>query len=81
MMIVYVAVAVGLVCFILYVLDRKSKSEPIDWLTAIKITIFGSVLAGGVTFATATEKVVEVIKQLPPEVPPTQDMFVGIPTF
>ncbi len=81
MMIAYVAVAVGLVCFILYVLDRKSKAEPIDWGTAIKLSVFGSALAGGVTFATSSEKVVEVIKQLPPEVPPAQDMFVGVPTF
>jgi hypothetical protein len=80
-MIAYIAIAVGLVCFILYVLDRKSKAEPIDWITAIKLSMFGSALSAGVAFVTTGEKVVEVIKQLPPEVPPVQDMFVGIPTF
>jgi hypothetical protein len=36
MMIVVAPIAVAIVCFILYALDRKSKVEPIDWSQASK---------------------------------------------
>lgn len=78
MMIIVSGVAVALVCFILYALDRKSKGEPIAWDTASKLSIFGGLLTSGVVFATTAE-VVETVKDIVPEV--TQEMFVGKPTF
>ena len=82
MMIVIASVAVALVSFILYALDRKSKSEPISWETAGKLSLFGGLITSGVVFATNTpETITEVVKNVAENVPAAQDMFIGIPTF
>ena len=77
MMIVVASLAVSIVVFIIYALDRKAKGEPISWETAGKLSLFGGILTSGVVFASTTEGVTEVVKA----VLPTQDMFVGVPTF
>lgn len=81
MMIAIAGVAVALVCFILYALDRKSKGEPIAWDTAGKLSMFGGLLTSGIVFATTSDipAVAEVVKETVPEV--AQEMFVGKPTF
>jgi hypothetical protein len=81
MMIIVSGVAVALVCFILYVLDRRSKGEAIAWDTAGKISTVGGLLTSGVVFATTADipTIVETVKDVVPEV--TQEMFVGKPTF
>jgi len=76
---IYIPIAVALVCFILYALDRRAKNEAIDWLTAGKMTVFGGAIAGGIVYVLKTD-VVEIIKEIP-EIPITQEMFVGVPTF
>jgi hypothetical protein len=84
MMIVIASVAVALVAFILYALDRKSKGEPIAWDTAGKLSLFGGLLTSGVVFATTSEGLVEAVKTVfdnVPTVASVQDMFVGQPTF
>jgi hypothetical protein len=77
MMIAVASLAVSIVVFIIYALDRKAKGEPISWETAGKLSLFGGILTSGVVFASATENITEVVKA----VVPTQDMFVGVPTF
>lgn len=82
MMIVITAVAVALVVFILYALERKSKDKPIDWIDAGKLTLFGGLLSSGVVFATTSEvasTVAETVTKV--DIPSVQDMFVGVPTF
>ena len=82
MMIVITAVAVALVVFILYALERKSKDKPIDWIDAGKLTLFGGLLSSGVVFATTSDvasTAVETVTKV--DIPSVQDMFVGIPTF
>jgi hypothetical protein len=74
-------IAVALVAFILYALDRKSKGEPISWETAAKVTVFGGLVTSGVVFASTTDGVAEVVKTVSENVPSVQDMFVGVPTF
>ena len=81
MMIVVASVAVAIVCFILYTLDRKSKSEPIDWTQASKLSVFGGIITAGVVFATSGENIPDLTKPLQTLVSETQDMFVGVPTF
>jgi hypothetical protein len=84
MMIVVASVAVALVAFILYALDRKSKGEPIAWDTAGKLSLFGGLITSGVVFASTTDGVVEAVKTVAENVPivsSVQDMFVGQPTF
>ena len=81
MMLVITSIAVALVVFILYALERKSKDKPIDWIDAGKLTVFGGLLSSGVVFATTGEipDVVETVTKI--DIPAVQDMFVGIPTF
>jgi hypothetical protein len=81
-MIVITAVAVALVVFILYALERRSKDKPIDWIDAGKLTLFGGLLSSGVVFATTSDvatTVTETVTKV--DIPSVQDMFVGIPTF
>jgi len=81
MMILYIAIGVALVSFILYALDRRSKKEPIDWFTAAKLTLFGGLIAGGVAYVStsSTTELKEIIPK--PEIAIVQEMFVGVPTF
>jgi len=61
------------------------KEEPIDWVTAGKVSVLGALLSGGTGYvmggsdpevAQVVEKVVEVASK-----PEVQEMFVGVPTF
>ena len=79
MLIVIASLSVALVSFIVYALERRSKSQPIDWFDAGKITVFGGILSACVVFATSTEVVADAVKNL--EIPSVQDIFVGKPTF
>ena len=81
MMIVVTSLAVAMVAFILYALDRKAKSKPISWETAGKLSLFGCLITSGVVFATTAEGVTEVAKKVAETVTSAQDMFVGQPTF
>jgi hypothetical protein len=84
MMIVIASIAVALVAFIIYALDRKSKGEPIAWDTAGKLSLFGGLLTSGVVFATTSDGVAQAVKTVTENVPTVssvQDMFVGQPTF
>jgi hypothetical protein len=83
MMILYIPIAVVLVCFIVYALDRRSKQEPIDWFTAGKLSFFGGLMSSGIIFALSgnTEAIQTVIETIKTEVPVAQEMFVGVPTF
>ena len=84
MMIVVASVAVALVAFIVYALDRRSKSEPIQWENAGKLSLFGGLITAGVVFATSsdTTAVLEAAKAVTETVAPlAQDMFVGVPQF
>jgi hypothetical protein len=84
MMILVASIAVALVAFILYALDRKAKGEPIAWDTAGKLSLFGGLITSGVVFATTNDGVLEAVKTVSETVPvvsTVQDMFVGQPTF
>lgn len=81
MMIVIAGIAVALVAFIIYALDRKSKSEPLAWDTAGKLSLLSGLITSGVVFATTAEVPVipEVVKTVTEVV--EDEMFVGKPTF
>ena len=70
--------AVSVVAIVLYVWDRRTKHEQIDWTTAGKLAAGAGGLAGGVIYAVgdnAVESVVEAVSSV------AQDMFVGKPAF
>lgn len=85
MMIVIAAVAVSLVAFILYALERKAKGESISWEHAGKLSLFAGLITSGVVFATTTEAVSEVVTNsasaVTAVIPDIQEMFVGTPSF
>ena len=60
-MLVVAGIAVGLIAFILYALDRKAKGEPIAWDTAAKLTMFSGLVTSGVVFATTADVPAESI--------------------
>ena len=76
-MLVVISVAVALVAFILYALERRSKDEPIVWVDALKFSIFGGLTSAGIVFATTAESSVPDV----PAVAAVQEMFVGSPSF
>lgn len=82
-MMVLASVAVAIVSFILYALERRSKQEPIAWDQAAKVTLVSGLLTSGVVFATTAEVpvVAETVKNVVESAPAVQDMFVGSPTF
>lgn len=88
-MIIVASIAVALVAFILYALERKSKGEPISWEHATKLTLFGGLITAGVVFATTAEAVSTVATEAitagsaaaASVIPDVQEMFVGTPTF
>lgn len=80
MMIIVSSIAVALVAFILYALERKSKGEPIVWDQALKLSIFGGLITSGVVFATTSESLPDLTKTIP-SMEIVQEMFVGSPSF
>ena len=76
-MLVVISVAVALVAFILYALERRSKDEPIVWVDALKFSVFGGLTSAGIVFATTAESSVPDL----PAVAAVQEMFVGSPSF
>lgn len=78
MMLVVISLSVAIVAFIIYTLERKSKSEPIIWADALKLSLFGGLISAGIVFTTTAEPVKDIVKQA---VPAVQEMFVGSPAF
>lgn len=85
MMLVISSIAVALVVFILYALDRRTKDEPIEWIQALKLMLFGGIITSGVVFSVTTDglsEVTSVIESIPSTAAAiTEDMFVGTPSF
>lgn len=83
MMLVVASLAVAIVSFIVYALERRSKKEPIVWEDAAKLSLFSGIITSGVVFASTTD--VSAVKDAANVVTETasaaQDMFVGTPTF
>lgn len=83
-MIIIASVAVALVSFIVYALERRSKKEPIVWEDAAKLSLFTGIVTSGVVFATTADvnAIVETANVVGEAAAvAAQDMFVGSPTF
>jgi hypothetical protein len=75
------AMVVGLVMIVaalLYVLDRRAKTQPVDYTDLGKIAVGSGVLASGVVYSLGTETVVDAAETVATA---AQDMFVGKPEF
>ena len=73
-----IAVVVAAVAIVLYVWDRRTKRESIDWMNATKLAIGAGGIAGGVAYAVDGEAIVEAGQAA---VSQAQEMFVGRPAF
>ncbi len=70
--------AVMIVAALLYVLDRRAKSQGVDYMDLGKIVGGSGVLTTGVLYSLGTETVVDVAETVTAA---AQDMFVGKPEF
>ena len=74
-----IAGVVALVAIVLYVWERRTKSQPVEVADAAKLAIGASSIAGGVAYAVSgVEDVQESVEAVTSAV---QDMFVGKPEF
>lgn len=85
-MLIIAAVAVALVGFIIYALERRTKGEPIQWDVAGKISLLSGLITSGVVFATTAEVptpdvIQKVAETTTDAIASAQDMFVGTPSF
>lgn len=70
--------AVMIVAALLYVLDRRAKTQPVDYTDLGKIVAGSGVLTSGVLYSLGTDSVVDVAETVTAA---AQDMFVGKPEF
>jgi uncharacterized membrane protein YfcA len=73
-----IIVTVAAVAAILYVWDRRTKKESVDWANATKLAVGAGSIAGGVAYAVGTEDATAVVEAVSSSV---QEMFVGRPSF
>ena len=73
-----VAGVVAVIAFVLYIWDRKTKGEPVEWLDAGKLALGAGGAAGGIAYAVGAEDVAETVTTVAEK---AQEMFVGKPEF
>lgn len=73
-----IAGVVAVVAFVLYVWERNSKGQEVEWLDAGKLAIGAGGVAGGVAYAVGTDAVEGVVESATTV---AQDMFTGKAQF
>jgi len=73
-----IAGVVAVIAFVLYIWDRKTKGEDIEWLDAGKLALGAGGAAGGIAYAVGAEDVAEAVTSVATQ---AQEMFVGKPEF
>jgi hypothetical protein len=71
------ALVVGIVVvatLVLYIVDRRSKGEPMDYAVLAKIVAFAGIVSGGIVVGLQSDAVSTAVET-------AQDMFVGKPAF
>lgn len=76
-----VAGVVAVIAFVLYVWDRTSKNQEIEWLDAGKLALGAGGVAGGVVYAVGSDGVDAAVESVTSAAAATQEMFTGKPTF
>jgi hypothetical protein len=69
---------VAVVAFVLYIWDRKTKGESVEWLDAGKLSLGAGGVASGIAYAVGAEDVAGVVSTVTDK---AQEMFVGKPEF
>jgi hypothetical protein len=73
-----IAGVVAVVAFVLYIWERNSKGQEVEWLDAGKLAIGAGGVAGGVAYAVGTDAVERVVESATTV---AQDMFTGKAQF
>lgn len=73
-----IAAVVAVLAMVLYVWDRNSKGESIDWLDAGKLGLGAGGVATGIAYAVGSEDGAQVVASVAET---AQEMFVGKPEF
>lgn len=73
-----IAGLVAVVAFVLYVWDRKTKGESVEWLDAGKLALGAGGVASGIAYAVGSEDALETVANVATT---AQEMFVGKPEF
>ena len=73
-----IAGAVAVLAFVLYMWDRTSKGETVEWLDAGKLSLSAGSVAGGIAYALGSEEAAGAVSSVTAA---AQEMFVGKPEF
>jgi hypothetical protein len=73
-----VAGVVAVVAFVLYVWDRTSKGDEIEWMDAGKLAVGAGGVAGGIAYAVGADDALDAVTSVASS---AQEMFVGKPEF
>lgn len=76
-----IVAVVVVVAVVLYVWDRRSKQESVDWVSAAKLALGAGGVAGGVAYAVDSDAIESVVEAGQAAVSQAQEMFVGRPAF
>ena len=69
---------VAVVAIVLYIWDRRSKQQSVDYADATKIALGAGTLAGGVAYAVGGDGIADAIETVTET---AQEMFTGKPDF
>ena len=73
-----IAGVVAVVVVILYVWDRNTKGESVEWMDVGKLAVGAGGVASGVAYAVGSEDAMETVAAVATQ---AQEMFVGKPEF
>lgn len=76
-----IAGVVAVIAFVLYVWERTSKNQEIEWMDAGKLALGAGGVAGGVAYAVGSDGVDAAVESVTSAAAATQEMFTGKPAF
>lgn len=76
-----IAGVVAVVAFVLYVWERTSKSQDIDWMDAGKLALGAGGVSAGIAYAVGSDGVDAAVDSVASAAAATQEMFTGKPQF
>lgn len=76
-----IAAVVAIVAIGLYVWERRTKQQSVEWADAAKLGVGAGSIAGGVAYAIGGEGVADTVEKVAEVASAAQEMFVGKPEF
>ncbi len=76
-----IVAAVVVAVIVLYIYDRRTKQQPVDYVDATKLAVGAGAIASGVTYAVGGDGLPDVIETMAKSTELVQEMFTGKPEF